>query len=222
MTGGRKLHRTLHRSVKIAGGAAAAMLVSGCALLPDNVQGSFACKAPGGTCAPSAVIDDAAIQAIRDITVAAEAGDGLAQGRPLSTGMAHNGPGRQVELQAPRTMRIIFLPHVDRQGRLHEKAVVHIALTETAGSDVQPVLAESSDGVRAPGLLTLAEQAPELEQLGLPTILSSAGSEAGAGSALAATPQASVGPSSLDAIKADVAASLERTRKAANFPVETE
>ncbi|MES2303684.1 MAG: TraV family lipoprotein [Pseudomonadota bacterium] len=221
MTGGRsRTIRADHGLAMIAAAAAPVLLLSGCALLPDNVQGSFACKAPGGTCAPSAVIDDAAIQAIRDATAAAAPDDG--QRRMQAAGMARSGRGGQGGLQAPRTMRIVFLPHVDRQGRLHEKAIVHVALTETSASDVQPVLADSADGVRTPGLLALAEQAPELEQPGPIAGLSPAGPETGAGRVPATAPHPSVGPSPLDAIKADVTASLERTRKAANFPAMAE
>ncbi len=37
--------------------AAPLLLASGCASLGGNVKGSFACRAPQGTCAPTSTID---------------------------------------------------------------------------------------------------------------------------------------------------------------------
>ena len=37
--------------------AAPLLLASGCASLGGNVKGSFACRAPEGTCAPTSAID---------------------------------------------------------------------------------------------------------------------------------------------------------------------
>ena len=49
--------------------AAPLLLASGCASLGGNVKGSFACRAPEGTCAPTSAIDAGAtgIGGARDI-----------------------------------------------------------------------------------------------------------------------------------------------------------
>lgn len=214
--------------------AVTVLLVPGCALLHDNVKGSFACKAPDGTCAPSAVIDDAAIQAIRD--AAESAPDETGQDRAgtehgVSTSRdahrrvlkaAHAGPAPAGVRQPSRTLRIVLLPHVDRLGRLHEKAVVEVAMAETLAAETGSDLAQPTDPASAPGLLALAEQAPEVDPSGPSAMPASAGQGVATVAASPPVPTAQTGASPVDAIKAEVAASLARTGKAASFPAKAE
>lgn len=110
--------------------AAAALLVASlplaaCAtLLGGNVKGSFSCSAPGGTCAPSTVIDDSAlalIQNARPMTPAARPwsqpplrGDGKVIA--VADGVAH---------RERRVLKVVFPAFVDQRGYLHEPRIVH-------------------------------------------------------------------------------------------------
>ncbi len=85
-----------------------ALTISGCATLGSNVSGDFACRAPGGTCAPTSAIDDAA-------TKASEPQDRIAQ------------------VKAPnsdRKLRIVIAARRDASGREHEARIVHVPLPE--------------------------------------------------------------------------------------------
>lgn len=98
--------------------------LSGCSLIgPKTVNGSFACSAPEGTCAPTLAIDDAAIQKIR-----ANAKEGKAVVLPGSVAVLANGQGRSA--------KIIFPAYVDAMGRLHEQTVVHMPLNDGLPSSV--------------------------------------------------------------------------------------
>jgi conjugal transfer pilus assembly protein TraV len=92
--------------------------LSGCSLFgPKTVNGSFACSAPQGTCAPTLAIDDAAIQKIK-----MQAKEGKAVVVPGSVTVLGSGLGR--------TAKIIFPAYVDTMGRLHEQTVVHMPLND--------------------------------------------------------------------------------------------
>lgn len=90
------------------------LTASGCATLGDNVQGSFACRAPEGTCAPTSQIDQAAI-----------AGSSL-ESQPQSV-TEHRDGGR--------TLRIVIARYRDAEGRSHEPRIVHAVLPEPAWVD---------------------------------------------------------------------------------------
>ena len=112
-----------------AAGPAVAMLaalpLAACAtLLGGNVKGTFSCSAPGGTCAPSTVIDDTAlamIQNARPMTPAA---------RPWSQ-PPMRGDGKVVAANNAmvhrdrRVLKVVFPSFVDQRGYLHEARVVH-------------------------------------------------------------------------------------------------
>lgn len=103
----------------------AALPLAACAtLLGGNVKGSFSCSAPGGTCAPSTVIDDTAlamIQNARPMTPAARPwsqpplrGDGKVVA--AASGLAH---------RDRRVLKVVFPSFIDQRGYLHEARVVH-------------------------------------------------------------------------------------------------
>ena len=103
----------------------ASLPLTGCTtLLGGHVKGSFSCSAPGGTCAPSTVIDDSAlslIQNARPMTPAARPwsqppmrGEGKVVA--VAKGIAH---------RERRVLKIVFPAFVDQRGYLHEPRVVH-------------------------------------------------------------------------------------------------
>jgi conjugal transfer pilus assembly protein TraV len=224
-------------------------LLSGCAMLRDNVKGSFACKAPDGTCAPSSAIDDAAIAVIRDETTATAPQDAGATDADLDHGGAiHTSQRSRANVHAAmsrpfasssvarpgtRILRVVLPAHVDRQGQLHETAAVQLTLEDGLPiSLVPPRNGGPLDGAasaaqgranEAPALLELAEQAPDAavaEQASSPLAATTQAGHAGPVAANQAKPQVA---SPVDAIKADVAAALAPTaRRAANFPATSE
>ena len=103
------------RSSIRAGFVCATLLAaSGCATLGGNVQGSFACRAPEGTCAPTSQIDQVA-------TAGAGPESGAAMAAPHREGA--------------RTLRIVIAGYRDAEGRSHEPRVVHAVLPEPAWAD---------------------------------------------------------------------------------------
>lgn len=139
---------------------AAALLVASlplaaCAtLLGGNVKGSFSCSAPGGTCAPSTVIDDSAlalIQNARPMTPATRPwpqpplrGDGKVIA--VADGVAH---------RERRVLKVVFPAFVDQRGYLHEPRIVHAVADQggwmqTAARTEIPALAQAVLPVTAP------------------------------------------------------------------------
>lgn len=97
----------------------ASSLLAGCATLGSTVKGSFDCRAPDGSCAPTRVID------------AIMADDKAIADAPARFRSAGNGVPRP-ERTGERTVTIHFPAYVDARGVLHEEAVAH-AVVE--GSD---------------------------------------------------------------------------------------
>ncbi len=94
---------------------AMAATIAGCATLGGNVKGDFDCSAPEGSCAPTTLIDSAAI---------GEAGTGTAPGAATHQPPSPTGP-RQADT---RSLRIVVAAWRDAAGRDHEARVVHVAL----------------------------------------------------------------------------------------------
>ena len=116
----------------LRGGAviAASASLSACATLGGNVKGNFACRAPDGICAPTSVIDDAALALI--------AGDhgGTTPAGPY-TPSNDVGPRSTLAATQPirtgeRVLRIVFPAHIDAAGRFRETSAVH-AVVERGG-----------------------------------------------------------------------------------------
>jgi len=173
--------------------------LSGCAaLFGSNVRGDFQCRAPGGTCAPSARIDDQAIAVI------APSADGPApvilsperrSARVVATATA---PARTHE----KVLRIMFPPFIDERGRLHEASAIH-AVVE--GSDWQLAVAagDADVAVAAPGH-TLVEAVDRRAAAEAPAaVVSDTPSEAAVAAARARMPV------SVEAIREEVEARIE-------------
>ncbi|AMK20407.1 MULTISPECIES: TraV family lipoprotein [Sphingobium] len=111
--------------------------LSGCVGLGGNIKGSFACQAPDGICAPSAVIDDRALALISDdpSVMPAPAAPYRDEVKPRPPRLAavlpvrgpiNATPGRSNE----RVLRIVFPAYVDQHGRLHEASAVHAVISQ--------------------------------------------------------------------------------------------
>jgi conjugal transfer pilus assembly protein TraV len=123
-----RAHPVIAHIPRTAGSAVAviaALPLAACAsLLGGNVKGSFSCSAPGGTCAPSTVIDDTAlamIQNARPMTPAARPWSrppmrGEGKVIAASNGVAH---------RDRRVVKVVFPSFVDQRGYLHEARIVH-------------------------------------------------------------------------------------------------
>jgi conjugal transfer pilus assembly protein TraV len=102
------------RAIRTTLACTAFLVASGCATLGGNVNGSFACRAPEGTCAPTSQIDQAAI-----------AGASLETRQPVVAGYP----------EGARRLRIVIAGYRDAEGRSHEPRVVHAVLPEPAWTD---------------------------------------------------------------------------------------
>ena len=106
--------------------------LSGC-FRGSNIRGDFACKAPGGSCAPMSTIDGEAIAGI------ASAGMGTIRtpgslpppSAPLRSvapaGPDDTAPARTTE----RVLRVVFPAHIDRDGIYREEAAAHAVVEPT-------------------------------------------------------------------------------------------
>lgn len=98
--------------------ASAAFALSGCASFGGNISGSFDCRAPGGTCAPTSAID------------AEATGEGVSILAAPSRAAMPIGP-------IGRMLRVVLAAYRDAEGRMHEARVVHVALPEAASAKYQ-------------------------------------------------------------------------------------
>lgn len=116
-------------------GLAATQLAACTSLLGGNIKGNFACSAPGGTCAPSTVIDDQALAVIQNARPMVPASGPYFQPQSRTSGqsarlmptgsgrIAAAGPG--VAHRERRVLKVVFPSYVDRSGNFHEPRVVH-------------------------------------------------------------------------------------------------
>ena len=86
--------------------------LSSCASLGSNISGSFDCKAPGGSCAPTSQIDAAASVAMLD--------------QSPSSGRRDLTSAAQTARTGERVLKIVFSGFVDASGNLHEARSVHV------------------------------------------------------------------------------------------------
>lgn len=126
----------LARAASVAAlGLATTQMAACTSLWGGNIKGNFACSAPGGTCAPSTVIDDQALAVIQNARPMVAASRpyfqpqsrGSAQSaRLMPTGsgrIAAAGPG--VAHRERRVLKVVFPSYVDGSGNFHEPRVVH-------------------------------------------------------------------------------------------------
>ena len=154
---------------KISAGATAPLialatlsLLSGCAtLLGGNVKGSFACSAPGGTCAPTQVIDDQALGA----TVSESASPSATNQPAQANGFARTALGAPAPLRTnERVLRIVFPPRIDAVGRYRESYAVHAVVSQSVWADRHEPTDKAAALVPQAdiGLAALAASAPSL------------------------------------------------------------
>jgi conjugal transfer pilus assembly protein TraV len=108
---------------------AATASLGACTSLGGNIQGNFSCRAPGGICAPTSTIDDAALALIggeESLIPAGPFGE-PPQGVPRLIQASANEPVRSGE----KVLRIVFPAHIDRAGRFRETTAIH-AVVERA------------------------------------------------------------------------------------------
>ncbi len=105
----------------LASGIVAAPLLAGCATLGGNVEGDFACRAAEGSCAPTSMIDDAAIHA-------------EAPGARHTASAAARGAAGMLLEPTLRRLQIVIAAFRDEAGREHEARVVQAVLPEPAGA----------------------------------------------------------------------------------------
>lgn len=121
-----------------AGGAAAACLaalpLAACAtLFGGNVKGNFSCSAPGGTCAPSTVIDDAALATIQNARPMTPTSGPWPQPQHRMRGEGQViAAANDVVHRDRRVVKVVFPSYVDQRGYLHEARVVH-AVADAGG-----------------------------------------------------------------------------------------
>lgn len=122
---------------KVAGaavlGLAATQLAACVSMFGGNIKGSFSCSAPGGTCAPSTVIDDQALAVIQNARPMAPAGPYFqpparqsaptASLVPAGSGRLAAASGGMVHRER-RVLRVVFPSYVDGAGNFHEPRVV--------------------------------------------------------------------------------------------------
>lgn len=148
MLGALAARRKASPRSKVAGaavlGLAATQMAACTTFLGSNIKGSFSCNAPGGTCAPSTVIDDQALSVIqnarpltpqsrspagpyfqpsarRPAPVAALAPAGRGRLAAASEGLVH---------RERRVLKVVFPSYVDGAGNLHEPRIVHTVADE--------------------------------------------------------------------------------------------
>lgn len=115
-------------------GLAATQLAACVSMLGGNIKGSFSCGAPGGTCAPSTVIDDQALAVIQNARPMAPAGpyfqppanrsERTANLVPTGSGRLAAAGGDMIHRER-RVLRVVFPSYVDGAGNFHEPRVVH-------------------------------------------------------------------------------------------------
>lgn len=238
----------LGKAAKIAAvGIAATQLAACTSLFGGNIKGSFACSAPGGTCAPSTVIDDQALSAIQNARpmtpVRTPAGPYIRQpnaGRPVTATLAPSGSGRLAAAsdgmvhRERRVLKVVFPSFVDGGGNLHEPRIVHAVVDNggwmelsagalNAGDQVEGRAVSLASAATLPALPLPAPQAEVVQPTGLasdkPVAAVPPSLEAVAAARAKGAALKSGNP--IDAIRAEVQARLTQTAKApvASAPV---
>ena len=129
-------HSGLARAASVAAlGLAATQLAACTSLWGGNIKGNFACSAPGGTCAPSTVIDDQAVAVIQNARPMVPASGPYFQPPARASGqsarLVPSGSGRiaaastGVAHRERRVLKVVFPSYVDGAGNFHEPRVVH-------------------------------------------------------------------------------------------------
>lgn len=128
-----------------ASSLALALIAAGCTTLGGNVQGDFACRAPGGSCAPTSLIDEQAT------------GFSPADGAGTLPPVIHARNDR-----SGRSLRVVLAGYRDAQGRDHEPRVVHVPLPESPATGLRSPL-NTGEVLRALGRAVQQGEAEAIE-----------------------------------------------------------
>lgn len=175
MTGFIQHSPALARRHRLARGAialAALLGSSACTTLGGNVSGDFACRAPGGTCAPMSAIDAGAVESVIEMSSTPANRLAAAPAHRVGAGYSAGAATRTGE----RTLRIVFPAYVDAAGVLHDEAIAH-AVVEGSAWAFAPAATADADAPtvfeisRSPAPSSLREaiagaSAPAIEGLG--------------------------------------------------------
>jgi conjugal transfer pilus assembly protein TraV len=216
--------------------------------LGSNIKGSFSCSAPGGTCAPSTVIDDQALSVIQNARPMTPSGPYFqpsARRAAPDSARAPSGRGRMAATgegmvqRERRVLKVVFPSYVDGAGNLHEPRVVHTVADEGAWmqlSSGEPnagdqLVGRSAAPAARPDTLVDASPLPSLPPaIAVPMAVSATSQAMTATPAAAGPPDPRIVaearargpmralPSPVDAIKAEVQARLAQTPKAPGSP----
>lgn len=124
-----------------------------CATLGTHVKGNFACQAPGGTCAPTSVIDDQALQQLVGDPV------GATPAGPYVAPPAARSPVIAARAGVDKVLRVVFPAYTDRQGRLHEASAIQAVVRVPYPANLP---ADTSVAYHGPSLGELASAAPDV------------------------------------------------------------
>lgn len=139
-------------------GLAATQLAACTSLFGGNIKGSFACSAPGGTCAPSTLIDDQALSVIQNARPMTPAGPFIRQpaaAKAIAASYVPSGSGRNAAAdngmvhRERRVLKVVFPSFVDGGGNLHEPRIVHAVVDDGAWmqlSSGEPNLGDQVEG----------------------------------------------------------------------------
>lgn len=136
-------HSALARAAGVAAlGLAATQLAACTSLWGGNIKGNFACSAPGGTCAPSTVIDNQALAVIQNARPMVPASGPYFQptarvsgqsARLMPTGSGRiAAAGAEVAHRERRVLKVVFPSYIDGAGNFHEPRVIH-TVADTGG-----------------------------------------------------------------------------------------
>jgi len=120
------------RKVLLISGAA--LPLAGCMTAGTNMHGDFACRAPGGTCAPMSTIDaravatmGAGVRPVGDTTMPGIPG----RGRVVTASADGTPPVRTSD----RVLRVVFPAHIDASGIYHDEASAHAVVEHSGWTD---------------------------------------------------------------------------------------
>lgn len=143
---------------KVAGaavlGLAATQMAACTTFFGGNIKGSFSCNAPGGTCAPSTVIDDQALSVIQNARPMSPAGPYFQPSARRPASVAALGPAGRGSLAAAseglvhrerRVLKVVFPSYVDGAGNLHEPRIVHTVADEGGWMQLSSGAANAGD-----------------------------------------------------------------------------
>lgn len=233
----RRSHNPVTRAASIAViGLAATQLAACTSLFGGNIKGSFACSAPGGTCAPSTVIDDQALSVIQNARPMTPAGPYIRQpaaAKPVTAAFTPSGSGRLTSAgsgmvhRERRVLKVVFPSFVDGVGNLHEPRIVHAVVDDGAWMELssgEPNIGEQVEGravslAQAAFVPTPVGPAPVVQDASAPPAIAADAAPAGpprpeAVAAARAKAAALQSGNAIDAIRAEVQARLAHTPKA--------